>query len=272
MEKFSVLTAALGFIEDNIREDIDKEDIARCCAYSLSSVEKMFRQVFHIGIADYITRRKITCASKDLLMTDDNILDIAVRYGYNSHEVFSRAFCRIWGETPNMYRKKRSFSEIFPPLDVKLNLEIYTGDVIMSGKKFDVTELYDQIKQRDGICVLSFDVVDLMAVNANYGHKAGDIAIAECIKRIDSEADGDMIMFRIGGDEFVLITDTKDMNAAREIGDRIIAKNGSCISFEGRDIPVSLRYGVMTIDGKRNIRYGDLFTELVKVGRDNEAK
>ena len=100
MESFTVLTSALDYIETNLTDNISQGDIARHCSYSVSSLQKMFKRVFHIGIADYIGRRRITAASKDLLSTDDNILDIALRYGYNSHEVFSRAFTRIWGEDP----------------------------------------------------------------------------------------------------------------------------------------------------------------------------
>lgn len=267
MEKVAVLTAALEFIEDNIRENIVREDISRHCFVSLSSLEKLFRQVFHIGVADYITRRKITHASRELLACDDTILDIALRYGYNSHEVFSRAFCRIWGETPNMYRRNRSFSEIFPMPDVEFSVNFNEGDVIMSGRKFDITELYDYLYENRGKCVLSFDIVELMEINRTYGHKAGDIAIAECIKRIDGETAGDMIMFRIGGDEFVLVTDRTEVNEAREIGDRIMAKNGGTVSCEGKSFPVSMRYGVTVLEADGSLRYGELFTELVKAGR-----
>lgn len=97
MERFAILLMIIEYIEEHLTEDITQEDIAEECSYSMSSLQKMFSKVFHIGIADYINRRKITAASRDLLNTNDNILDIALRYGYNSHEVFSRAFVRVRG-------------------------------------------------------------------------------------------------------------------------------------------------------------------------------
>lgn len=263
MEKFAVLTQALDYIESNICESISRKDMAAHCAYSLSSLEKMFRRAFHIGIADYINRRKITLASRELLQTDSTVLDIAMKYGYNSHEVFSRAFAKIWGENPSEYRKKRSFSEIYPRLDEKHS---YMGGIYM-GSKFDIAELYDLLKEMDGTCIISFDTVSLMSINDTYGHKAGDLVIAECLKRIDNEKSDEMIMFRIGGDEFVLLTGSDSIETAQRIGDNILKHNGETVTSDGTDIPVSMRYGIMTLESRRNLRYGDLFTKLSDAAR-----
>ncbi len=268
MDSFSVLTNALNYIEANLCSDIEPEDIARHCSYSLSSLQKMFRRIFRIGIADYITRRKITSASRELLDTDSSVLDIAVKYGYNSNEVFSRAFVRIWGETPSRYRRNRSFSEIYPKLDMPVEKFVNSGgDIVENKKKFDITELYDFMKRMDGTLILSFDIKNLMPINDNYGSAAGDLAIAECLKRIDNEKSDDMIMFRIGGDEFVLFTCTDKLEEANAVGGKILAHNGETVSCGGNEIPVSMRYGVMTLESRRNLRYGELFTELVNIAR-----
>ena len=110
-DKIAVLTHALDFIENRLRGDLSPQEVADACHYSLSGLQKIFGHVFHIGLADYIARRRVTLAARDLLATRDSILDIAVRYGYGSHEVFIRAFRRIWGETPGHFRKTRSFSQ-----------------------------------------------------------------------------------------------------------------------------------------------------------------
>lgn len=272
MESFAVLTKALNYIEQNLCEDISQEDIARHCSYSLSSLQKMFRSIFRIGIGDYINRRRISSAANDLLQTDATILDIALKYGYNSHEVFTRAFSRIWGETPSEYRRKRSFSEIFPKLDFPVKKIYSGGDIVENKKKFDVTSLYDYLKEMDGTYILSFDMVRLMALNDTYGSAAGDLAIAECLKRIDAEKGDDMLMFRIGGDEFVLLTCSNDINTAKEIGSKILKHNGETVSYKGTDIPVALRYGIMLLESKRNLRYGELFTKLVDAAFKNSEE
>lgn len=264
MESFAVLTRALDYIEANLSEDISQEDIARHCSYSLSSLQKMFSRVFHIGIADYIARRRITAASKDLLNTEDNILDIALRYGYNSHEVFSRAFAKIWGESPSQYRKKRSFSEIYPKLDIPIqNLGGY------SMKKFDFTGLYEALREMDGTYAICFDMCNLLPFNEKYGHQAGDVAIAECLKRIDNEKTDDMIMFRIGGDEFVLLTNKTDIKEAEKIRDRVFSHNNETVNYKGEELPVSLHGGITKLETAKGLRYSKLFTDLVEAGRTN---
>lgn len=263
MESFAVLTNALDYIEANLTEEITQEDIARHCSYSVSSLQKMFKRVFRIGIADYVSRRRITAASRELISTDENILDIALKYGYNSHEVFSRAFTRIWGESPSRYRKKRSFSEIYPKLDLPI---INSGGYTM--KKFDLTDLYETLKEMDGTYAISFDMCNLLPFNEKYGHAAGDLAIAECLKRIDNEKEEDMVMFRIGGDEFVLLTNRTDLKQAEEIRQRVFSHNEETVHFDGADLPVSLHGGIMKLNTAKGLRYSKLFTELVEAGRN----
>ena len=263
MESFAILMKAIDYIEVNLSNDISQKEIANHCSYSLSSLQKMFSKVFHIGIADYISRRRITAASRDLLNTEDTILDIALRYGYNSHEVFSRAFTRIWGESPSQYRKKRNFSEIYPKLDLPIQ---NTGGNIMK-KKFDFTGLYETLREMDGTYAICFDMCNLLPFNEKYGHNAGDIAIAECLKRIDNEKTDDMIMFRIGGDEFVLLTNKTDIKDAEEIRERVFSHNEETVSFGGENLPVSLHGGLLKLETARGLRYSKLFSDLVEAGR-----
>lgn len=270
-QSISVLTCVLDYIENNLCDGVTQEDIAAHCSYSISSLQKMFKHVFHLGISDYITRRRITAASKELLETDSNILDIALKYGYNSHEVFSRAFSRIWGETPSQFRRKRQFSEIYPKLDMPMMIRADEGGSYMERKRFDISELYDYLKEMDGTYIISFDIRNLMVINNTYGSPAGDTVIAECLKRIDSEKSDDMIMFRIGGDEFVLLTGTADEETARAAAEKVLSHNGECISSGGNDIPVSMRFGMMKLETSRNLRYSELFTKLVKISLSDEG-
>lgn len=138
-------------------------------------------------------------------------------------------------------------------------------------KMFDVTELYDYLKKMDGIYILSFDIEGLMPINDEYGHGGGDIVIAECLKRIDGEKQEDMLMFRIGGDEFILLTNSSDIEKARELGDSILKHNGQTVAYNGTEIPVSMRYGVMKLESRENLRYGDLFVKLVKAARADKT-
>lgn len=270
MNKFEILSVALEYIEENLTSGVTPEMCAEKCCYSLSNLQKMFRCAFNIGISDYISRRRLTLAARELVETDSSVLDIALKYGYNSHEVFTRAFMRLWGTSPSKFRKSSRFTEIFPKLSEAAQVTDEKGNVIMfSKKKFDVSHLYEFIKSRNGKYAVCFDMVRLMHINDTYGSAAGDIAIAECLRRIDEAADETMLPIRIGGDEFVLITDYSDIEEAEAAAEKILAHNGETVKSGGNEFEVSMRAGYVVIPSG-NLRYNELFSSFVMAGRAEE--
>lgn len=86
-----VLMDVLEYIEANIAGELSVEEIAKECGISVSGLQKRFKYVFHMTVKDYLLRRRFTCAAKDLIETDDSILNIALKYGYSNHESFTNA-------------------------------------------------------------------------------------------------------------------------------------------------------------------------------------
>lgn len=248
MDRLTVLAGALGYIESQLQSDLTPEEVADQCGYSLSALQKMFRYAFRIGVKDYIARRRITLAARDLLETGDTVLTIALRYGYGSHEVFTRAFRRIWGETPSAFRKERRFADIYPRLKPQpCRLELRGGGYV-TVHQFDNTALYDAMKTMNGTWAVAFDTRRLMEINERFGHMAGDLVIAECIRRIDAAREEGMVFFRIGGDEFILLTGSADETVARRMAEKVTAANGGTIAFGGQEIPVALRHALTLLD------------------------
>lgn len=258
MESFCVLSQALDYIETHLGGEVSQQELANACCVSLSSMQKLFRYVFHISIADYVTRRRMTRCARELIRTDRTVLDIAMDFGYNSAEVFIRAFTRVWGETPTAFRKNRTFSGIFPKFEMD---EASTGGKKMAAhRKYDISELYDYLNQRRGTFVLAFDIRSLVPIN-EISSKAGDIAIREALRRIEEAAEEDMLLLRIGGDEFALATGLTDEKAAEALCRKVLSRNGECFDWEGRSIPLSL-YAALYRIGDRSIRYSELFPEI----------
>ena len=266
MNRFETLSLALEYIEDDLC-DADAEKCAQVCCYSLSSLQKMFGCVFHIGISEYIARRRLTMAARELLGTKKSVLEIALKYGYNSHEVFTRAFSRLCGVTPSQFRKKSGFSDIFPKFGEPRQLYDERGNSIMtSGIRFDVSELYDFIVSRRGKYVICFDMRHLMYINDTFGIKAGDAAIAESLMRISDCADENSVVIRIGGDEFIMITDFSDKADAEKTAEKVLAMNGGKIRSGNDEFEVSLKAGYVVIP-ESNIRYNELFDSFIIAGR-----
>ncbi len=72
--------------------------------YSEYYVSRKFKEISGMQLRDYLRYRKLAFALKDIRDTKNGILDIAVKYGFSSHEAFTRAFKEAYGTTPSEYR------------------------------------------------------------------------------------------------------------------------------------------------------------------------
>ena len=106
-----------------------------------------------------------------------------------------------------------------------------------------------------------------MEINDSLGHDAGDKVILECLRRIDRECSDGMMMFRIGGDEFVMLTGLSDRAQVEALAGRILAHNGESVHHNGAGIPVSMRAGAVLLKPGK-LSYSELFTELVSAPAD----
>ena len=244
MRDVSVLSAALEIVEQRLCEPMNAADLAKACFFSYSGLQKMFSYAFRCSVSEYITKRRLSRASTELLRSKKSITNIAFDYRYDSLEAFSRAFRRFWGVTPSEFRKSRRFSELHP----KFKLENSNGGIALSTRKpMDVSDLYDELRKRGGTYALSVDIVNFAKVNVEYGYAAGDIVIAEAFARVERELSDDMLLFRTGGDEFAVVTTYKSVSDAEKLARRITSRNHEKVNAGEHEIPLSLRIGVSQI-------------------------
>ena len=247
MRDVRVLTAALEIVEQRLCEPMNAEDLAKACYLSYSGLQKLFAYAFGCSVGEYITKRRLSRASKELLSSSKSITELSFDYQYESPEAFSRAFRRFWGITPSEFRKTRRFSELQP----KFKIENDYGGIAMSRRKpLDISELYDELKNFGGTYALGVDIVNFMKVNTDYGYAAGDIVIAEAFARIERELSENMLLFRTGGDEFAVVTTYKSLSDAQTLARKITAQNGTAVKAGEHDILLSLHVGISQIPEK----------------------
>ncbi|HAN20173.1 MAG TPA: hypothetical protein DCP51_00600 [Clostridiales bacterium] len=128
-------------------------------------------------------------------------------------------------------------------------------------KKVDISELYDMLKSLSGSYILCFDIIHFMSINDNYGFSIGDIILAKTAKRIEKYLSDEMLLFRIGHDEFAVITGFYDVNHAKELSDKIINDNGKLETVGDNEIPLSLRVGIIRLPDK-GINYEDVLQSM----------
>ena len=73
--------------------------------YSEYYVSRKFKEISGMSLRDYLRYRRLAFALKDIRDTEEGLLDIAVKYGFSSHEAFTRAFKDAYGTTPSEYRR-----------------------------------------------------------------------------------------------------------------------------------------------------------------------
>ncbi|MBD5460791.1 MAG: helix-turn-helix domain-containing protein [Lachnospiraceae bacterium] len=258
MNNMDLLAHSLEYIENHLSEEIRTEEIARECYCSKSTLEKLFRCVEHITVHDYVVKRRMTKAARMLLKSPDaGILEVALQYGYSTSESFSRAFRQVWNCKPSEFRKNMRISELFP----RIRIPLENGDVYMRERRHvDISELYDLFRDRQECWFVCCDIKNLSVINS-VSRKAGDMAIVECMKRIGDASGKEDVAFRIGGDEFAILTDSSDREYAEEIARKIHQCDEETFVCEEQQFPLGIHTGIARFD-RSPLKYDELFQEL----------
>ncbi|MEZ9523751.1 AraC family transcriptional regulator [Enterovibrio norvegicus] len=133
----------VDFIEANLGNDIQLNNVAKTAGLSQWHFQRIFKALTGETLKTYIRNRRLSCSLLSLEVNDNRILDIALEAGFESQEAYTRAFKSLFGVTPNQYRqiegKKRWLKKIqFTPdylrhlnQQVKLKPEIIEQKAMM---------------------------------------------------------------------------------------------------------------------------------------------
>jgi len=133
---------AINYVEEHLTDEIDYDLVSKEAACSNFYFQRIFSILCGITLGDYIRSRRLTLAGNELCATDTKVIDIALKYGYESPESFTRAFTKFHGVTPSEAKKDGSKLKSFSRLSVKITL---SGGNIMDYKiiekdAFDIIE------------------------------------------------------------------------------------------------------------------------------------
>lgn len=134
------IQSAIDYVEANLTGEIDYEEAAKRACSSQFHFQRVFGILCGFSLGDYIRMRRLSLAGEELSKGGAKIIDIALKYGYDTPESFSRAFTRFHGIAPSE-AKRGGRVKIFTPLSVKLSLS--------GGSKMDY-----RIEKRDAFQVV----------------------------------------------------------------------------------------------------------------------
>lgn len=122
MDSLKKMNKALDYIEENLIGDIDFKEVAHLSLCSEYHFTRMFSFLAGITLSEYIRRRRLTLAAFDLNNSNARIIDIAVKYGYNSPDSFARAFQSLHGVTPSEARSIGQPLKAYPRMTFQLSI------------------------------------------------------------------------------------------------------------------------------------------------------
>lgn len=123
MDWVKAIEESVEYIEANLCEDITVAEIAKAIALSPFYFQKGFSLLCGFSVSDYIRKRRLSLAGSELAFSDAKVIDLAVKYGYDSPDSFTKAFTRFHGVTPAAAKRNGTVLKSFAPLKLKISLE-----------------------------------------------------------------------------------------------------------------------------------------------------
>lgn len=115
MEWVNSLNAAIAYIEEHLSDEIDYGELAKIACCSVYHYQRMFAYMAGVPLSEYIRRRRMSRAAVDL-QTGGKVIDVGLRYGYQSPTAFNRAFQAVHGIAPSAVRDEGTPVKSYPPL------------------------------------------------------------------------------------------------------------------------------------------------------------
>ena len=123
MDWVSGFQKAIDYIEEHLTEDLDYERIAAQSFSSACHFQRTFSILCGFTLGEYIRNRRLSLAGRELLETDAKVIDVALKYGYESPDSFARAFQKFHGILPSEARNNPKSLKAFSRLILKISLE-----------------------------------------------------------------------------------------------------------------------------------------------------
>lgn len=120
MNTFERMNEVIDYVESNITEDIDYDKASEIACCPKNQFQRIFSFITEITISEYIRRRRLTLCAFELQQNKSKVIDIALKYGYDSHAAFTRAFRDFHRITPSVARSKGAILNIYPRLTFRV--------------------------------------------------------------------------------------------------------------------------------------------------------
>ena len=147
MNIIKLFNDTVNYIETVLDGEIDEKKISSLSGYSYPMFSRLFSMLTEITLSEYIRTRRLTEAAIDLRDTDEKIIDIAMKYGYESPDAFGAAFKKFHGFTPSEVKEGKPF---------KLVSKIQLALSVKGGRSMDI-----KIEKKQAFKVAGYNEQDI---------------------------------------------------------------------------------------------------------------
>lgn len=123
MDWLNGMNKVMCYIEENLTNQIRHESLAGIACCSVYEFSRVFSFLTGMPVSEYIRRRRLSQAVFDIRAGEEKIVDIALKYGYESQTAFARAFKELHGVAPLSARKTGVFLKNYPPMAFSLTMK-----------------------------------------------------------------------------------------------------------------------------------------------------
>lgn len=179
MDWLDHMNAAMDYIEAHLADEIFYDQAARLACCSTYHFQRMFSYLTGVPLAEYIRRRRLTLAAFELRGGKCKVIDVALKYGYESPEAFSRAFKKLHGAMPLAAREAGVPLKAYPRMRFHITIQ---GD----------KEMNYRILQREAFRVFG------LATTISANQEEAFVQVPEFFRRCDEERVPDAINALLG--------------------------------------------------------------------------
>jgi AraC-like DNA-binding protein len=119
MNIYTELNKIIEYIELHLEEKINYKEIAKMIGVNDYTFQRLFSLISNVTITEYIRNRRLSNAGQELYLNDEKIIDIAIKYQYDSPTSFSRAFEKFHGIKPSQVKKKPEKLKMYTKIHFK---------------------------------------------------------------------------------------------------------------------------------------------------------
>lgn len=129
MEMMQSFNKTIRYIESTLDSDLDEKKIAHLSTYSYAMFSRLFSILTNMTLSEYIRLRRLTKAAIEIRESTTRIIEIAMKYGYESSDSFTNAFKNFHGATPSEVRRGKAYKVVSP---------IHLAISVSGGKQMEV--------------------------------------------------------------------------------------------------------------------------------------